>query len=170
MPSHTQPTYPMRYIKTLPALALGFILFSGSASAQTANQSVGVTVDAISEIATSGPVAITITEPSAGSSADPVDDSSTTYDVSTNAASVSITALLQDPLETGLSLAVALDDPGTGTSTGSQALSDVTPATLVTGVTPVASQGNTITYTAGAAITLAPATYNHTVVFTITEE
>lgn len=131
------------------ALALGFISLAGSASAQTATQSVTIAVNPINQIAFTGSPSLTITTATAGSNPTSVSDASATWAVTTNQTGAKITASIASALPAGITLSVALAAPTGGTSAGSQALG-VTAVDLVTSITKLAQGGLGVTYTLGA--------------------
>lgn len=131
------------------ALALGFISLAGSASAQSATQSVTIAVNPINQIAFTGSPSLTITTATAGSNPTSVSDASATWAVTTNQTGAKITASIASALPAGITLSVALAAPTGGTSAGSQALG-VTAVDLVTSITKLAQGGLGVTYTLGA--------------------
>ena len=132
------------------ALALGLITMAGSASAQTANQSVTIAVNAINQIAFTGNPSLTITTAAAGSNPTSVSDASASWAVTTNQTGAKITGSIASALPAGVTLSVALTAPSGGSiSAGSQALS-TTAVDLVTGITKLAQGGLGVTYTLGA--------------------
>ena len=131
-------------------LALLTITLAGSASAQTANQSVTVAINAINQIAFTGSPSLTITTAAAGSDPTSVSDASASWAVTTNQTGAKITGSIASALPAGVTLSVALTAPSGGsTSAGSQALS-TTAVDLVTGLTKLAQGGLGVTYTLGA--------------------
>jgi len=130
-------------------LALGVISLAGSASAQTATQSVTIAVNPINQIAFTGSPSLTITTAAAGSNPTSVNDASATWAVTTNQTGAKITGSIASALPAGVTLSVALAAPAGGTSAGSQALG-VTAVDLVTSITKLAQGGLGVTYTLGA--------------------
>ena len=131
-------------------LALGILTVAGSASAQTANQSVTIAVNAINQIAFTGNPSLTITTAAAGSNPTSVSDASASWAVTTNQTGAKITGSIASALPAGVTLSVALTAPSGGSiSAGSQALS-TTAVDLVTGITKLAQGGLGVTYTLGA--------------------
>lgn len=132
------------------ALALGTITLAGSASAQTATQSVTLAVNAINQIAFTGSPSLTITTATAGSNPTSVSDASATWAVTTNQTGAKITASIASALPAGITLSANLAAPAGGSvSAGSQALG-TTAVDLVTGLTKLAQGGMGVTYTLSA--------------------
>jgi hypothetical protein len=122
----------------------------------TDTQSLALTVSPITELAISGgPIAMEVSAATAGSDPTPVDDTSSTYAVTTNGSGQKITgALGLTNLPDGVTLKITLAAPGGevegGThSAGAVALSG-TAADLVTGITKLSATGVQITYTLAA--------------------
>lgn len=130
-------------------LALSIICLAGSASAQTATQSVSIAVNPINQIAFTGSPSLTITTAAAGSNPTSVSDASATWAVTTNQTGAKITASIASALPAGVTLSVALAAPAGGSSAGSQALG-VTAVDVVTSITKLAQGGLGVTYTLGA--------------------
>lgn len=131
------------------ALALGTISLTGSASAQTATQSVTIAVNAINQIAFTGSPSLTITTATAGSNPTSATDASATWAVTTNQTGAKITGSIASAMPAGVTLSVSLAAPAGGSSAGSQALG-TTAVDLVTGITKLAQSGLGVTYTLGA--------------------
>lgn len=150
---------------TLRRIGLTFALLlgaAGTAAAQTATQTVTFTVNDVKIIALSGdPASMSVNAGGAGSTAG---DSSTTYDVTTNATSVApakITAQITTggDLPTGVTLQTRLADPdagGAAVSAGDVVLNSTTAQDVVTALSNVQATGNAITYTLTADVTAAP--------------
>ncbi len=153
--------------RILAAAALS--LFAASAAhAQSDNQVVTMTVEAISEIVVSGAPSLTISTATAGSAPDAAQSTVATYAITTNETNRKITASINSAMPTGLTLKITLAAPTGGTSAGAVALS-TTAADVVTGIANVAESGLAITYdleaTAAAAV---QANTERTVTLTIT--
>ena len=151
---------------TLGRIGLTFALLLGAATtaaAQTATQTVTFTVNDVKIITLSGdPASMSVNAGGAGSTAG---DSSTTYDVTTNATSVApakITAQITTggELPSGVTLATRLADPdgapGAAVSAGDVVLNSTTAQDVVTALSNVQTTGNAITYTLSADVTAAP--------------
>lgn len=92
------------------------------------------------------------------------------YSVTTNGATArKVVASLDANLPNGIQLQAELAAPGTGASAGPIAL-DITPRSVVTGITATAASDMTITYRASATSTATPDTYSRTVTYTILAE
>jgi len=127
-------------------LVLTAPLFAGSSATQT----ITFSVDAINEIDVSGnPGALTVSTASPGAGPDTVTDSSTTYDITTNQSGQKITAAIDSPMPSGVTLKVQLAAPAGATSAG---LVTLTPsaADVVTGISTLNQSALGITYTLSA--------------------
>jgi hypothetical protein len=132
------------------------------ASAQTATQTVTLTVNTISTISVNV-ASFTITVNVLNT--DVVDNTSATYSVSDNSGtSMKITGKV-DVVTAGLTFKVLLQTPGAGTAT--QKTLSTSDQDLVSGFANVGVTGRTITYTVNAAATVAPASYAKVVTFTL---
>lgn len=141
------------------------VVFAGN----TADQTVTYEVTAINEISVSGnPSALTVSAATAGSQPDEVTDSTTTYAITTNQ-SKKITGILNSAMPSGVTLKINLVAPTGGTSASDVSLL-ATAADLVTGITPVAESGKTITYKLSATVAAGVvASANKTVTLTIAD-
>jgi hypothetical protein len=150
-------------IKTIMAAMLLSGIAAGSVfAADTAVQNIAFTVDAFSSIAVSGDPAPlgTVSHPS---------DSSTTYDVSTNGTNMRITAQLDSPMPTNVTLNVALAHP-TGLSTSTAQNLTASPLEVVSGITTLSQTGLGVTYSLSAPASVAPsASDSRQVTLTVTE-
>jgi hypothetical protein len=132
------------------AAILGLVVGASSlAKAQTATQTVTFAVNAINTISISGTPSLTITTATAGSAPTSVTDASSTWAVTTNQTGAKITASIASNMPAGLTLSVNLAAPTGATSNGSLALS-TTSADLVDGITKLAQNSLTATYTLSA--------------------
>ncbi|PKL47494.1 MAG: hypothetical protein CVV42_12955 [Candidatus Riflebacteria bacterium HGW-Riflebacteria-2] len=135
----------------------------------TADQTVTYEVTAINEISVSGnPAALTVSTAVAGAEPDEVSDSTTTYAITTNQ-SKKITGVLDTAMPAGVTLKINLVAP-----TGGTTVTDVTllgtATDLVTGISPVAESGKTITYKLSATVAAGVvASANKTVTLTIAD-
>lgn len=160
--THTHMLY-----RLLVAAAVAMIAFP--AAAQTATQSVSVTVPEVELIdVASGSVSMTFTAPNAGDAfADATAQSS--YAITVNTTNNKITGVLDNDYATGVTLAVSLAAPAGASSQGSQDLS-TTAVDLVTDVATINASSLSIDYTASATSEAEPATESNTVTFTITDQ
>ncbi len=131
-------------------LAAGLTLgLPGVATAgNTAQQTVTFEVTAIDEISVSGnPAALTINSATAGSAPTAVQDTSTSYAITTNggADARKITAAIDSDMPAGTTLQITLATPTGGSSAGASSLS-TTAADVVTAIDSVAESGLQITY------------------------
>ena len=143
-------------------------LFARSASAQTANQTVTIQVDAINQIAFAGSPSLVVTTATAGSQPTAATSAVATWAVTTNQSGAKITAALSSAMPAGLTLSANLAAPGGATSAGLTALT-TTAADVVTGITKTAAGSLGVTYqldaTAAAGVI---ASTSRTVTYTIT--
>jgi hypothetical protein len=148
----------------LKRIALSFALLLGAAAtaAAQATQQVTFTVADVKTVAVSGnPASMMVNAGGAGST---VMDSSTTYDVTTNATSAlpaKITAQITTggDMPTGVTLSTNLADPD-GASTGAASAGDVALVStaakdVVTSLSNIQATGNMITYTLTADVSAA---------------
>ena len=150
------------------ALVLG--VYGVAHAANTATQLVSFEVAAINEISVSGnPGTLIISAALPGSNPTPATDSSTTYAITTNGTNKRITAAINEPMPTGLTLKVNLEAPSVGSSAGDVILSTIA-ASVVTGISQVADSSSTITYTLEATAQAAEVSSGtKTVTFTLTD-
>jgi hypothetical protein len=159
--------------KLTALLAIGMVIgASGIAMAgATATQTVTYEVQAINELSTSGnPAALIVNAAVAGSAPTLVSNALSTYAITTNEPTRKITGAINSTMPTGVTLSVALQAPGAGTSVGDVALT-ATAAELVDGFGTLNESGKTITYklsATSAAGVVASAT--KTVTFTIASD
>ena len=136
--------------------------------AQTATQLVRFQVNAINELAVSGnPAPLVINNATAGSAPTSVTASGTSYAITTNESNQKITASIDQPMPTGVTLEVTLAAPGGANSTGAVALG-TSGADVVTGISQIGASALPITYRLSATTTVsmsAPAV--RTVTFTV---
>lgn len=145
-------------------LLLSFDLFA----ADNASATVSFEVGTIREITVSGnPGSLMISTATAGSQPDSVNDSTTTYNITTNETSQVITGAIDVAMPTGLTLSVNLSAPTGGSSQGAVALT-TTAQNLVTGISNVAESSLGITYTLAGTVSAAPAaSTNRTLTLTL---
>ena len=126
-------------------LALVAVAVAPVAHAQTANQTVTFTVNAINQIAFTGTPSLTITTAGAGSAPTSVTDATAAWAVTTNQTGAKITASIPTVMPAGLTLSVALGAPTGGTTAGSLALGTIG-VDLVTAITKLAQGSLAVTY------------------------
>jgi len=154
---------------TMAAVLFLIGLIGGQAmAANVSTQTVTYAVDAINEFNVSGdPGTLTINTAVAGSPPTSVEDSTTTYAITTNQTGRIITGAINTAMPAGVTLTVALAAP-TGGSGGTDVTLTGTAATLVTGITTLNESGLAITYklsaTSAAGVV---SSANKTVTFTI---
>lgn len=125
---------------------LGFV--SLAQAANTANQTVTISIDSINELATSGSPTLVIDSAAPGQAPNPVTDSSSNYLFSTNISNRKLTAQLSAAMPVGTNLEVQLTTPGgTWSSSGKKTLS-TSPVTLAQGGRGYANKA--ITYSLSA--------------------
>jgi hypothetical protein len=141
---------------------------AASASAQTANQTVTMQIDAINLISVAGTPSLAISAAVAGGAPTSVTSTGNTWAVTTNQSSAKITASIPTDMPTGVTLSANMGNPSGATSAGYQGLS-TTAVDLVTGITKLNETGLTLSYkldATSAAGTLTSTT--RVVTFTIT--
>jgi hypothetical protein len=141
---------------------------AASASAQTANQTVTMQIDAINLISVAGTPSLAISAAVAGGAPTSVTSTGNTWAVTTNQSSAKITASIPTVMPTGITLSANMGNPTGATSAGYQGLS-TTAVDLVTGITKLNETGLTLSYkldATSAAGTLSSTT--RVVTFTIT--
>jgi len=137
------------------------------AAGNTATQNINITVSTINEISLSNnEVNLMVNAPSSGSTLDKVSDSSTTISYSTNETNQRITAQLDAPMATGLTLMVEVTSTS-GNSVGQIMLED-SAKNVVTDLSNVSESGETVTYTLIPDMYAEPMTNSYTVTYTIT--
>jgi hypothetical protein len=160
----------MKILRSIYTVAL-ILGAAGSASAQTATQTVTFDVTDLSTITVSADPA-TMSVAAGGTAAT---NSATTYSVSTNSTTAKkITGYIDAAMPTGTTLTVNLADPdatGAASSVGDVSLTATTAGTaqdLVTGITQLSASGKQISYVLSAGVSAAAATnVSRTVTFTI---
>lgn len=148
--------------------ALLVVAAAASASAQTANQTVTLQVDAINQISVAGTPSLTISAAVAGGAPTSATSTGNTWAVTTNQTGAKITASIPSALAAGFTLSASMAAPTGGTSAGYQALGTAA-VDLVTGITKLNETGLSLSYkldATAAAGTLASTT--RVVTFTIT--
>ena len=132
--------------RLLVGVAVAGVAFTGDAGAQTATQVVRFQVNAVSQIAVTGnPSPMVINSATAGSAPTAVTSAGTRYAVTTNETNQKITASIDQPLPSGVSLEVNLAPPTGAASAGNVSLSTAS-ADVVTGISNTASTALPITY------------------------
>ena len=148
------------------------LVLAASASAQSSNsttQNVTVVVEEVNEISVSDDVTLTVnTATTAGGDFDPVENTASTYAVTSNGSNKKITGQLVADFTTGITLEVDLVAPSSGSSEGKQTLTSASAVDLVTGVAQVSDSGLGITYTATVDGDVAPNGTGETQVVTFT--
>jgi hypothetical protein len=135
-------------MKATTFLTIGAVIAfasAGSASAQTATQTVTFQVTAINQVAVTGAPSLTINAAAAGSAPTSVTSSGNTWSVTTNQSGASITASIPVAMPAGLTLSANLTAPGGATSTGLTALG-TTAVNVVTGITKLNAAGLSLVY------------------------
>lgn len=152
-------------------LALTGVLALGAAfqsvSAQTATQTVHFQVIPMSRVTVSGSAGpLVVTTAAAGSAPTSASMGGSSYGITTNETNQKITAALDSPMPSGMTLAVALAAPSGAASRGSMTLGTAS-ADVVTGISTVSANALPITYTVSASSTAPVAPGSRTVTFTI---
>jgi hypothetical protein len=157
----------LRFLGVIGSAAT-LLTMGGGAGAQTATQLVRFQVNAINQVAVSGnPAPLVITSATAGGAPVSVTESGTSYAVTTNQSNQKITASIDQPMPSGVSLEVTLAAPAGAASAGAVPLG-TSEADVVTGISSASASSLPITYRLSAtpAVQLtAPAA--RTVTFTI---
>ena len=150
----------------LPVMAL--LTMAQAASAQTANQTVTIQVDAINVIAFAGSPSLTINTAVAGSAPTSASNATATWAVTTNQTNAKITASLSSAMPAGLTLSANLGAPAGASSNGLTALT-TSAVDLVTGITKLAEGTLGVTYQLDATVAAGVvASQTRTVTYTIT--
>lgn len=136
--------------------------------AQFGTSQVTFNIQQINEISFTGSPVLTISSAAAGQEPLPVTDSSARYAISTNGTSMRITAQINKPTPPHTTLEIMLAPPGSGTSAGFVTLS-TTPATVVSGIGPVASGSRVVTYRFSATTQAGVVSDSFTVTLTLTD-
>lgn len=147
---------------------IALALLAGTASAQTATQVVHFQVNPVNQLGVSGsPPPMVINSATAGSAPTSVTATGTSYAVTTNEANKKITASIDQPMPSGVTLEVSLTPPSGAASAGDMALSTAG-TDLVTGISSVAASALPITYRLSATPQVQMASQaSRTVTFTI---
>jgi hypothetical protein len=147
---------------------LALAIEPGSSLAQTASQTVTYSVVSMSRAAVSGtasPILVrTATVSRAPTSASV---SGTSFAITTNEANQKIAASLDEPMPSGVSLAVSLAAPAGATSAGTANLG-ATSTDVVTGISRVSAEALPIVYTLRASASALALSQTRVVTFTIT--
>ncbi len=141
-------------MQKLKAFAVALVLFAGFSNAAMAqlasdNHTVTVEVAAINEIAITGNATLTVNSATAGSDPVAATDNSTSYAVTTNEASVKITAEADQNMPAGVTLSVNASAPAGAASAGATTLSTGA-ADVVTGMGTVSQGSLTLAYSLAA--------------------
>jgi len=130
------------------------LAIAGEGRAQTATQVVRFQVTAINQVAVSGsPAPLVINSATAGSAAASITASGTSYAVTTNESNQKITASLDQPLPSDVTLEVILAAPSGALSAGAVPLS-TSGADVVTGISSASASALPITYRLSATPTV----------------
>lgn len=148
----------MWFLQQALIFSVGGLLMCGSMNAaDTATATVTFTIGTINSISVSGnPAALIVSTASAGSQPTSATDTSTTYNLTSNATNQKITGAIDAAMPDGTTLAITLAAPTTGTSAGPVNMS-TTAANLVTGISNIAQSNIAITYTVSATVSAAVA-------------
>ena len=132
--------------RLLAGIAIAGVALAGDADAQTATQVVRFQVNAVSQIAVSGnPTPMVVNSAVAGNAPTAVTSTGTRYAVTTNETNQKITASIDQPLPSGVSLEVNLAPPAGASSAGNVPLSTAG-SDVVTGISNTAESALPITY------------------------
>lgn len=154
----------MRYLAVLGAVAL---LAPAEADAQTATQVVRFEVTAINQIGVTGsPAPLAITSATAGSSLTSVTSTGSNLAVTTNESNKKITAAIDQPMPSGVTLEVTLVAP-TGASSANYVPLSTAGADLVTGISATNAVSLPLTYRLSATPQASIGTQTRTITYTI---
>ena len=154
----------MRYLAVLGTVAL---LAPVEADAQTATQVVRFEVTAINQIGVTGvPAPLAITSATAGSSLSSVTASGSSLAVTTNESNKKITAAIDQPLPSGVTLEVTLVAPSGASSAHYVSLS-TSGADLVTGISATNAVSLPLTYRLSATPQASIGIQTRTITYTI---
>jgi hypothetical protein len=155
-----------RHLVAVGTIAL--LVSAHDACAQTATQVVQFQVNAVNQIAVTGsPAPMVINSATAGSAPTSVTAGGTSYAVTTNESNQKITASIDQPLPSGVTLEVSLAAPGGASSAGNVPLSTAG-TDVVTGISSTAAAALPITYRLSATPVVQMSTPEaRTVTFTI---
>ena len=143
------------------------LLAPGGAGAQTATQVVRFEVTAVNQIGVSGsPAPLAITTATAGSSLTSVTSGGSSLAVTTNETNKKITAALDQPLPSGVTLEVTLAAPSGASSHNFVALS-TSGADLVTGISATNAASLPLTYRLSATPQASIGVQTRTITYTI---
>lgn len=166
-----------KHIKAWSLILMIMMLTLGSCCIAQANnvatQTVTFFIADINELSNLAPVTLTINTATAGAMPDPATDSSTTYSITVFSifSRKKITARIDTPMPTGLTLMVNLEAPTRGTSQGDVTLS-TTAKDVVRDIRFVINESVGITYTLSpvGSTPPAPTAGVRTVTFTLTDQ
>ncbi len=167
----------IKQTKSLAAaiLSVGILSLGQSAfSADTAEQTINITVPVVNEITVSGAASLVVQTPAAGAGFADVTNSLTTYAITTNQSNKKITGALAAAMPTGLKLFVHLNVPSStgsaATNVPEQEMTDGTIKDLVTGISSVNDASSVIDYRLSATAQAASGSPTATMTFTIADE
>lgn len=125
---------------------VGLIGLAHEVTAQTATQVVRFQVNAVNQLAVTGsPAPMVINSATAGNAPTSVTGSGTSYGITTNEVNQKITASLDQPLPSGVTLEVTLAAPAGAASAGAKPLSTAA-ADVVTGISSTSASSLPIVY------------------------
>lgn len=128
------------------------LLLTTLQAADTATATVTFKVSSVNAISVSGnPPTLEVKTANAGEAPASVTDSTTTYNITTNASNQKITASIDAAMPNAVTLSISLAAPSGATSAGFVAMS-TTAANLVTAISNVAQSNLTITYKLAATV------------------
>ena len=147
--------------------AIATLVPAGDARAQTATQVVRFEVTAINQIGVSGsPAPLVISSATAGSAPASVTAGGTSYAITTNEPNKKITASVDQPLPSGVTLEVSLAPPS-GASSASYVQLGTSGSDVVTGISSTTASSLPISYRLSATPAVQMSAQARTVTFTI---
>lgn len=155
-------------------IALSMLFIAGPVMAdEQAFQTVSFVVGAINDISVSGdPGTMFVSAAIAGSEPEEVSDASTTYSITSTGGTDNkkITASINSPMPTGVTLKINLDAPSGATSSGDVDISHATNSLdVVVFIDSIAEADKTITYKLGATVAAGVVSDSKTVTLTIAD-
>lgn len=140
----------MKLSRSLIVLASLTAAFATTAAAQ-ATQDVTYAVSAINQISVSGGAqTLTVNTASAGSAPNSVASTGVTWAITTNETNKMITAQLDAPMASGVTLKADLAAPTVGTSAGAVVLDNTSAQSVVTAIDNAEQSGLSLVYTLNA--------------------
>jgi len=159
----------MKKLLGIFVISLFIFVASQAMAGNQAQQTINFQINGINEISVSGnPGTLVINSATAGQDPDPAEDTSTTYNVTTNEENKKIVGKIDSAMPQYTKLEVQLAAPTGGSSVGYVELGE-SDKNLVTGISKLSESGKQISYKFSAQAEAGTLSGSRTVTFTLTD-